>query len=151
MEESPFNAHHMLSYFCCSQLCHLIHRFGEHAHFVFVLQFRRGWNVTSPPESGKVFALRAWLGAGVNTAEFQEVFILDDVFMWQVVEDSCFIQVFTALCDWTFYICLSQLHLHVNRRVKNYQVSGHIAVKQVLHIYYAKSKALPTHLVNCTR
>lgn len=79
--------------------------------FVFVLQFGRGRNVASPPEGCKVLALRAWLRAGVDAAEFQEIFILDNVLMGQVIEDSCFIQVFAALCDRAFYICLSQLHL----------------------------------------
>lgn len=72
--------------------------------------------MASPPERCKVLALRAWLGAGVNAAEFQEVFILDDVVMGQVIEDSCFIQVFTALCDGAFYIHLSQLHLHMKEK-----------------------------------
>lgn len=71
--------------------------------------------MASPPEGCKVLALRAWLGAGVNAAEFQEIFILDDVVMGQVTEDSCFIQVFAALCDGAFYIRLSQLHLHMEK------------------------------------
>lgn len=71
--------------------------------------------MASPPEGCKVLALRAWLGAGVNAAEFQEIFILDDVVVGQVIEDSCFIQVFAALCDWAFYIRLSQLHLHMKK------------------------------------
>lgn len=32
-------------------------------------------------EGCKVLALRAWLGAGINTAKFQEVFIFYGVFM----------------------------------------------------------------------
>lgn len=56
-------------------------RLGKCAHFVFVLQFGGGRNVASPPEGCKVLALRAWLGAGVNAAEFQEILILDDVIM----------------------------------------------------------------------
>lgn len=71
--------------------------------------------MASPPEGCKVLALRAWLGAGVNAAEFQEIFILDDVVVGQVIEDSCFIQVFTTLCDRAFYIRLSQLHLHMKK------------------------------------
>lgn len=67
--------------------------------------------MASPPEGCKVLALGAWLGAGVNAAEFQEIFVLDDVIVGQVIEDSCFIQVFIALCDRAFYIRLSQLHL----------------------------------------
>lgn len=78
--------------------------------------------MASPPEGCKVLALRAWLGAGVNAAEFQEVFILDDVIMGQVIEDSCFIQVFTALCDGAFYICLSQLHLHGKKEKELYDL-----------------------------
>lgn len=77
--------------------------------------------MASPPEGCKVLALRAWLGAGVNAAEFQEIFILDDVLMGQVIEDGCFIQVFAALCDWAFYIRLSQLHLNAGK--KNIQKS----------------------------
>lgn len=38
--------------------------------------------------------------------------------MGQVIEDSCFIQVFAALCDGAFYIRLSQLHLHM-KKTKN--------------------------------
>lgn len=72
--------------------------------------------MASPPEGCKVLALRAWLGAGVNAAEFQEVFILDDVVMGQIIEDSCFIQVFVALGDGAFYIRLSQLHLHMKKK-----------------------------------
>lgn len=72
--------------------------------------------MASPPEGCKVLALRAWFGAGVNAAEFQEVFVLDDVVMGQVVEDSCFIQVFAALRDGAFYICLSQLHLCIKKK-----------------------------------
>lgn len=101
--------------------CCPTHSSGDHAHFVFVLQFGRGRNVASPPEGCKVLALRAWLGAGVNAAEFQEIFILDDVLVGQVIEDGCFIQVFAALCDWAFYIRLSQLHLKAGK--KNIQKS----------------------------
>jgi len=72
--------------------------------------------VASPPEGCKVLALRAWLRAGVDAAEFQEIFILDNVLMGQVIEDSCFIQVFAALCDRAFYICLSQLHLCMKKQ-----------------------------------
>lgn len=75
--------------------------------------------MASPPEGCKVLALRAWLGAGVNAAELQEVFILDDVVMGQVIEDSCFIQVLAALCDGAFYIRLSQLHLHMKKKKKS--------------------------------
>lgn len=71
--------------------------------------------MASPPEGCKVLALRARLGAGVNAAEFQKIFILDDVIVGQVIEDGCFIQVFAAFCDRAFYIRLSQLHLHMEK------------------------------------
>lgn len=75
--------------------------------------------MASPPEGCKVLALRAWLGAGVDAAELQEVFILDDVVMRQVIQDSCFIQVLAALCDGAFYIRLSQLHLRIKKKKKD--------------------------------
>lgn len=79
--------------------------------------------MTSPPEGCKVLALRARLCAGVKAPEFQEIFILDDVVMRQVIEDSCFIQVFAAFCDWAFYVRLSQLHLHMKKTQKCCMIS----------------------------
>lgn len=59
----------------------------------------------------EVFALRTRLGAGVNSAKFQEVLILDGVFMGQVVDDSSFLQEFETLCDWAFDFHLAKLYL----------------------------------------
>lgn len=101
--------------------------------------------MASPPEGCKVLALRAWFGAGVNTAEFQEIFILDDVVVWQIVEDGCFIQVFIALSDGTFYICLPQLHLYVKRRVKNRYITSCL-VDLTLSVNYIKINTQNTYL-----
>lgn len=59
----------------------------------------------------EVFALRTRLGAGVNSAKFQEVLILDGVFMSQVVDDSSFLQEFKTLCDGAFDFYLAKLYL----------------------------------------
>lgn len=59
----------------------------------------------------EVFALRTRLGAGVNSAKFQEILILDGVFMGQVVDDSSFLQEFETLRDWAFDFYLAKLYL----------------------------------------
>lgn len=59
----------------------LTHDLDEYAYFVFALRSGRGGNMSFFLEGCKVLALRTWLGARINTAKFQEVFIFDGVFM----------------------------------------------------------------------
>lgn len=63
-------------------------------------------------EGCKVLALRAWFGAGINTAKFQEVFIFYGVFVRQVIDNRCFLQEFKAFCDRAFDFYLAKLYLH---------------------------------------
>lgn len=62
-------------------------------------------------EGCKVLALRTWLGAGINTAKFQEVLVFDGVFMCQVIDNHCFFQEFKALSDRAFDFHLAKLYL----------------------------------------
>lgn len=62
-------------------------------------------------EGCKVLALRTGLGAGINTAKFQEVLVFDGVFMCQVIDNHRFFQEFKALSDRAFDFHLAKLYL----------------------------------------
>jgi hypothetical protein len=87
------------------------HNSAEHAYFVFAFRSGRGGDMSFLLEGCKVLALRTWLGTGINTAKFQEVLILDGVFMGQVIDHSCFFQEFKTLCDRAFDFHLAKLYL----------------------------------------
>lgn len=57
---------------------------------LYLLSDLEGVNMSLFLKGCKVLALRTGLGAGINTAKFQEVLVFDGVFMCQVIDNHRF-------------------------------------------------------------